>query len=512
MMPLATIFKKLSSFSPLFIKKPSSLIDQQVKDTPKATVLADQKAIIPPKALTPKKYYSTTKREALKPSKYKLDGYKKQVLPRGDITDHSWKQVIINESGRMNHTALDLLAYLTYWYRTKHVICENTGKITGYTRKFGGDFLQKNYKCLQREVGASRWQLYRAIILLEKLGLVQRHFKHLEIPGRKVKPYVMYLELKLDELEKITNIEPVNDKKKSKKYTQNSSESNKEKIQDKKLDSKDLDTKFANNYVCNQAKTYTKEFYIQKKINTKKEMEKRETSALPPAFSSSEKIKKIEEEEKKPKYSEQAIELSNLVIAKIQERMRFTPQIETMRKWYATMQKMLKEHPFEDLELCIKHFDDPAIFVSQYLGEPSGFIKHRKVVIKTALDPKPAAKLDRNKIEEQEKVQKHARYKKKVADTLENFLDTLSYFETIPGINSYIKISKDKFLPEGVLNCKHYETFCFHFPRYSKELNKIATTSPICITDPQKLGREIQETLNHLSSELARREELNAVK
>ncbi|MCR5235446.1 MAG: hypothetical protein K6E53_16315, partial [Lachnospiraceae bacterium] len=63
----------------------------------------------------------------------------------GNIIPETWFYTIVNESGKPNLLAINILADIVYWYRPTEVSDEKTGKIT-YKKKFRDkDFLQKSY-------------------------------------------------------------------------------------------------------------------------------------------------------------------------------------------------------------------------------------------------------------------------------------------------------------------------------------------------------------------------------
>ncbi len=121
----------------------------------------------------------------------------------GNIIPETWYHTITNENGKPNLLAINILADIVYWYRPTEIRDEKTQAVS-YSKKFNdADFLQRSYKQLTEKFGMSDKQVRCAIIRLEELGVIKRHFRTLTLNGYKVSN-VMFLELFPDVLKRLT--------------------------------------------------------------------------------------------------------------------------------------------------------------------------------------------------------------------------------------------------------------------------------------------------------------------
>ena len=97
----------------------------------------------------------------------------------GNIIPETWFYTIVNESGKPNMLAINILADIVYWYRPTEVRDEKTGKIT-YKKKFRDkDFLQKSYADICNKFNCSEKQVRESLKLLENLGVIQSCYDRL---------------------------------------------------------------------------------------------------------------------------------------------------------------------------------------------------------------------------------------------------------------------------------------------------------------------------------------------
>jgi len=121
----------------------------------------------------------------------------------GNIIPETWFYTIVNESGKPNMLAINILADIVYWYRPTEVRDEKAGKIT-YKKKFRDkDFLQKSYADICNKFNCSEKQVRESLKLLENLRVIQRHFKAV-MTGYGKLPNIMFLELFPETLKKLT--------------------------------------------------------------------------------------------------------------------------------------------------------------------------------------------------------------------------------------------------------------------------------------------------------------------
>ena len=123
----------------------------------------------------------------------------------GNIIPEPWYHTIINENGKTNTLAILILADIVYWYRPTEERDETTLSVS-YSKKFHDeDYLQRSYEQLMEKFNISKRQARDALILLETLGVVKRHFRNIVVAGLPLSN-VMYLELVPDVLKELADI------------------------------------------------------------------------------------------------------------------------------------------------------------------------------------------------------------------------------------------------------------------------------------------------------------------
>ena len=121
----------------------------------------------------------------------------------GNIIPEAWFHTIVNENGKPNLLAINILAEIVYWYRPSEIRDEITGNVT-YKKKFQDkDFLQKSYADICSKFNCSEKQVRESLKLLENIGVIQRHFKA-AMTGYGKLPNIMFLELFPETLKKLT--------------------------------------------------------------------------------------------------------------------------------------------------------------------------------------------------------------------------------------------------------------------------------------------------------------------
>ena len=125
----------------------------------------------------------------------------------GNVIPESWYKTVVSPNGRVNLLAVNLLADIVYWYRPMEIRDEMTGDVTWKKKFADDDYLQRNYAKVCEKYNVSTKQAREALIALETLGVVKRHFRTIETEMGKC-PNVMYIELIPDALYKLTYPEP----------------------------------------------------------------------------------------------------------------------------------------------------------------------------------------------------------------------------------------------------------------------------------------------------------------
>lgn len=121
----------------------------------------------------------------------------------GNVIPQMWYRTIVRESGKPNLTAIIILADIVYWYKPTELRDENTGQVVAVKKKFKADLLQRSYQQISEQFGISKKEATNAIIFLEKLGVVKRVFRTVNINGLVVNN-VLYLELDVQRLRQLT--------------------------------------------------------------------------------------------------------------------------------------------------------------------------------------------------------------------------------------------------------------------------------------------------------------------
>lgn len=100
----------------------------------------------------------------------------------GNVVPIKWFKTIRRESkdgiiGKPYLLAINILSDIVYWYRPKEVRDELTGDFIRYEKRFKADMLQRSYKQISELFGCSKREAIDAIIRLEKIGVIKRHFR-----------------------------------------------------------------------------------------------------------------------------------------------------------------------------------------------------------------------------------------------------------------------------------------------------------------------------------------------
>lgn len=121
----------------------------------------------------------------------------------GNVIPQAWYYTIVNEKGKVNYLAINILADIVYWYRPTEHRDETTLSVS-YTKKFQDtDYLQRSYDQLMQIFNITKKQAYDAIVALEKLGVIKRHFRTIYTTSIPI-ANVMFIELIPEVLKELT--------------------------------------------------------------------------------------------------------------------------------------------------------------------------------------------------------------------------------------------------------------------------------------------------------------------
>lgn len=112
----------------------------------------------------------------------------------GNIIPQIWYKTITHPSGKPYLEAIVILSDIVYWYRPTEVRDERTGEVIAYRKRFKADLLQRSYADLAQQFGISKREAANAVVALEKIGVVRRHLRTIDVNGTKM-ANVLFLEL-----------------------------------------------------------------------------------------------------------------------------------------------------------------------------------------------------------------------------------------------------------------------------------------------------------------------------
>lgn len=112
----------------------------------------------------------------------------------GNIIPQIWYKTITHPSGKPYLEAIVILSDIVYWYRPTEVRDDRTGEVIAYRKRFKADLLQRSYADLAQQFGISKREATNAVVALEKIGVVRRHLRTIDVNGTKM-ANVLFLEL-----------------------------------------------------------------------------------------------------------------------------------------------------------------------------------------------------------------------------------------------------------------------------------------------------------------------------
>ncbi|MDU6524992.1 MAG: hypothetical protein E6540_13595 [Enterococcus sp.] len=121
----------------------------------------------------------------------------------GNIVPINWYKTIVNEKGKTQITAINILADVVYWYRPTVERDEQTGYEIGLRKKFKDNLLQRNYQQISEMFKISETVARNNIVFLERLGVIKRIFKNFKVNGQALNN-VMFIELNIEKLFELT--------------------------------------------------------------------------------------------------------------------------------------------------------------------------------------------------------------------------------------------------------------------------------------------------------------------
>lgn len=108
-----------------------------------------------------------------------------QIQLTGNVTPQIWYKTITRPNGKPYLLAIAILSDIAYWYRPIEIRDEGTGHIIGYRKRFKADILQRSYDQFAELFGETKRSITDAVVCLERLELIKRVFRTIEIGGMK---------------------------------------------------------------------------------------------------------------------------------------------------------------------------------------------------------------------------------------------------------------------------------------------------------------------------------------
>lgn len=121
----------------------------------------------------------------------------------GNVIPMVWFKTIRYPNGAPNNNAIHILADIVYWYRPKEERDEESGQVICMKKKFRDDYLQRSYDQMADTFGLSKKQATEAVKALEKMGIIKRIFKTIQVRGQ-ILNNVLFIELVPKRLYEVT--------------------------------------------------------------------------------------------------------------------------------------------------------------------------------------------------------------------------------------------------------------------------------------------------------------------
>lgn len=121
----------------------------------------------------------------------------------GNVIPMVWFKTIRYLNGAPHNNAIHILADIVYWYRPKEERDEESGQLIGMKKKFRDDYLQRSYDQMAETFGLSKKQATEAVKALEKMGIIKRVFKTIQVRGQ-ILSNVLFIELVPKRLYEVT--------------------------------------------------------------------------------------------------------------------------------------------------------------------------------------------------------------------------------------------------------------------------------------------------------------------
>lgn len=123
---------------------------------------------------------------------------------QGNIVPVTWYKTIVTEAGKSHMLAIAILADIVCGFKVKAKRDVDTGEVIGLEKKNTEDMLRRSYSMYEDLFGENNKNIQRAIVALEKKGIVQRSFLLVRESDGKIKTNEMYMKLNMEVLYEVT--------------------------------------------------------------------------------------------------------------------------------------------------------------------------------------------------------------------------------------------------------------------------------------------------------------------
>lgn len=124
------------------------------------------------------------------------------IVFEGNVIPHNWFKHLKHKNGNAYLAAIIVLSEICYWYRPAIVKDEESGKVTGYKKKFKADKLQKSYSSFSN-FGLTKKQAYDACHYLAKVGLITLETRTVTVSGGNRIPNQLFIEVNADNIDRL---------------------------------------------------------------------------------------------------------------------------------------------------------------------------------------------------------------------------------------------------------------------------------------------------------------------
>lgn len=122
----------------------------------------------------------------------------------GNILPHTWFQKIRLPGGHPDSIACILLSEIVYWYRSKEVADEESGRLIGWHKRFRADKLQRSSQAFATKFGYTKRQVIDALNRLEEGGYITKELRTIKTDDGTTMANVCFIEPVVAKIEAIT--------------------------------------------------------------------------------------------------------------------------------------------------------------------------------------------------------------------------------------------------------------------------------------------------------------------